>query len=193
MKVVPVGPLTPEDSSRGLVDNAEKWPDIDFTEKLEGLTLEIIQSTSINVQIISCATIQPDSYPRLIWDIVGAVLILYQSIQIPLKLGFGSVIPPTRHGIDQFDPVIDIFFLIDIGKIIFIKFEVLNTQTSFYFKGTLVISRKQVMLHYLKTWFLADLVASFPYTWLLGTTYEFEPSLSDSQEFQLYNNQRSSG
>lgn len=42
---------------------------------------------------------------------------------------------------------------------------VVSFNTGFYKKGYLVLKRKQIVLNYLKTWFLIDLIASFPYSW----------------------------
>jgi len=44
---------------------------------------------------------------------------------------------------------------------------VLSFNTAFYQKGVLVLDRKQIAFNYLKTWFLLDLFASFPYSWVV--------------------------
>jgi hypothetical protein len=53
----------------------------------------------------------------------------------------------------------DVSFMIDI---------VITFNTGFYKKGYLVMKRKDIIKNYLKTWFWIDLIASFPYTWILG-------------------------
>lgn len=44
---------------------------------------------------------------------------------------------------------------------------VLAFNTGFYRKGYLVMKRKEIIFNYLKTWFLIDLLASFPYSWVI--------------------------
>ena len=44
---------------------------------------------------------------------------------------------------------------------------VLCFNTGFYSEGMLVMTRKEVMLDYIKSWLLLDLVASFPYSWVV--------------------------
>ena len=55
---------------------------------------------------------------------------------------------------EVFSNIVTGMFLFDI---------VLNFNTGFYYKGTLVVSRKAIALNYLKFWFWMDLLASFPY------------------------------
>ena len=43
-----------------------------------------------------------------------------------------------------------------------------NFNTGFYEKGALVMQRKHIVINYLKTWFMIDLLASFPYSWIVN-------------------------
>jgi len=54
--------------------------------------------------------------------------------------------------------MIDISFIMDI----FVQF-----NTGFYRKGNIIYSRKEVCWNYILTWFFIDLVASFPYNYLI--------------------------
>ena len=47
---------------------------------------------------------------------------------------------------------------------------IVNFNTGFYKKGYLVMKRKEIIKNYMKTWFFLDLLASFPYAWILGDT-----------------------
>ena len=51
---------------------------------------------------------------------------------------------------------------------------VANFNTGFYKEGTLVMDRRDIVMSYLKTWFVPDLVSSFPFMWLMGSNYEFD-------------------
>lgn len=42
-----------------------------------------------------------------------------------------------------------------------------NFNTGFYKKGYLVMKRKEIIKNYVKTWFFLDLLASFPYSWII--------------------------
>ena len=58
-----------------------------------------------------------------------------------------------------FEQIMDIYFMVDI----FVQF-----NTGFYNKGNLVRNRKEIVINYLKTWFILDLMASFPYNSVVG-------------------------
>lgn len=45
---------------------------------------------------------------------------------------------------------------------------IVTFNTGFYKKGYLVMKRKEIIKNYLKTWFLIDLVSSFPYSWIFN-------------------------
>ena len=40
-------------------------------------------------------------------------------------------------------------------------------NSGYWEKGSLINNRKQIVLHYMSNWFLVDLVASFPYSWIV--------------------------
>jgi len=44
---------------------------------------------------------------------------------------------------------------------------VLNFATGYYKKGHVVMKRGVIIKHYLRTWFIIDLLASFPYAWVI--------------------------
>ena len=48
----------------------------------------------------------------------------------------------------------DVFFLLDI---------LLQFNKGYYDKGALILYRPYIVRSYIKTWFLLDLLASFPY------------------------------
>jgi hypothetical protein len=45
---------------------------------------------------------------------------------------------------------------------------VITFNTGFYKKGYLVMKRKDIIKNYAKTWFFIDLVATFPYSWVMN-------------------------
>jgi hypothetical protein len=78
---------------------------------------------------------------------------------VPFSLAFN--VDPSG-GFKVFTNIMDIFFLLDI---------LISFNCGFYKKGILVMSRKEIILNYLKTWFIFDLLASFPYAWILDPNY----------------------
>lgn len=74
---------------------------------------------------------------------------------IPFRLCFEV---DASGGLYYFEMIIDIGFMLDI---------LVNFNTGFYKKGYLVMKRKEIIKNYLKTWFFMDLLASFPYSWIL--------------------------
>ena len=61
-------------------------------------------------------------------------------------------------GIQVFETIIDVIFMLDI---------VVTVNTGFYKKGYLVMKRKEIIKNYLKTWCFIDIMASFPYSWVM--------------------------
>ena len=102
--------------------------------------------------------IYPDATFKGVWDLVCLVFIIYQSILIPFRLCFEV---DASGALFYFETIIDVSFMIDI---------IVNFNTGFYKKGYLVMKRKEIIKNYMKTWFFLDLLASFPYSWILGET-----------------------
>lgn len=108
----------------------------------------------------SSFTIFPESTIKTIWDCIGFAFIVYQSISIPFNLCFGA---HPEGALLAFDTTIDVFFMLDV---------ITNFNTGYYKKGVLVMNRKDIIFNYLKSWFILDLLASFPYSWVIN--YEEE-------------------
>ncbi|MDC0510887.1 ion transporter [bacterium] len=95
---------------------------------------------------------------RARWDIVQVVLLIYTAVVVPFRLGFddGKADPTSPFFI--FETFIDVFFIVDIG---------LNFRTSYYdSEGILVISYNTIAGHYLRTWFIVDVVSCIPFQWI---------------------------
>jgi hypothetical protein len=101
-------------------------------------------------------TIFPESAFKTYWDMIGFAFIVIQSIMIPFNLCF-SVNPTGFMGFLEY--LIDCFFIVDM---------IINFNCGFYKKGVLIMTRKEIMINYLKTWFVLDALATFPYTWVIN-------------------------
>ena len=75
---------------------------------------------------------------------------------IPYRICFDA----TAEGfLEYVEMIIDICFILDIF---------VNFNTGFYLKGLLKTGRKEIICNYIKTWFLIDVLASFPYNVLIN-------------------------
>jgi len=95
-------------------------------------------------------TIRENSTLRTVWDFLIVILILVSCGLIPFQIAFQHV--AHRAGTEVLY-LIDLFFLIDI---------LLNFFTSYRYKGTEITDLKKTTNHYLKTFFVIDLLANLP-------------------------------
>lgn len=96
----------------------------------------------------------------LFWSVVMICAVLSQAISVPFTLAFEAEDTPYSLALDFLCAVA---FMLDI---------LVTANTSFYHKGMLIQSRKAILLKYLQTWLVPDIVASFPYTWLFSSPFE---------------------
>lgn len=93
----------------------------------------------------------PDSIFREIWEISGAILIIYQCFIVFYLITYTSSYIETHHLLLL---LCDFFFLIEM---------LLNLNTGYFSDGILVRHRKLIVAKYLKTFFLFDFLACFPF------------------------------
>jgi len=99
-------------------------------------------------------------------------MIIYLAAVLPYRICFNI---PWSLSFAIIDFFMDLFFLGDI---------VLNFFTSFMHDGELVGSYSAIAQHYLRSWFLADLVATIPFDWFIfGITFE-DPAKGDDGDLQ---------
>jgi CRP-like cAMP-binding protein len=97
-------------------------------------------------------SINPENFFRNLWDFYLSVWLIYSCIVTPVNLAFLE----TKPGDPLFvvDMIIDFSFLVDV---------IINFFTGFYDnEGAIHLGNKEIALNYLKSWFLLDLLASFP-------------------------------
>ena len=105
-------------------------------------------------------TFYPFSSFKLIWDLIALLFLIYQSFEIPYRLSFNVT---ATFNIFVLELIQTVFFLIDI---------LFNFNTGIVLNGVLVMNRKKIAITYLKTWFIFDIIASFPYDlFILGRDY----------------------
>ena len=95
----------------------------------------------------------------LCWHVWVVLLVLYNSLLIPLTIGFIERDDyQTMYGLVAWDTAVDIFFLLDI---------IVNFRTAYPLsEGGFEIEPVLVAKRYLRTWFSLDLVATLPIEWI---------------------------
>ena len=125
----------------------------DLTENLGDLTLRAIQMKKDKSK--RWIPIYPDNTFKSAWDFIGIIFIIYQAVLIPYRFCFKARAYGLLRTIEFF---MDVFFMVDI---------VLSFITGYYKKGNVIMKRGPIIKHYLRTWFLLDLVSTFPYSWFV--------------------------
>ena len=96
-------------------------------------------------------TIDPTGHFRNFWDCLGIFLLLKDSITIPLQFVVDDFI--LRF------PVL--FFITQVGVFYWAADILLSFATGYLHKGTLVQDLRKVWCHYLRTWFVPDILVTF--------------------------------
>ena len=106
--------------------------------------------------------LSPESTTRRYWDMLVAACCIYIAWILPFKLGFGDMVPTTweEDHLYEFDTLVDVIFVVDLA---------LSFRTAYWDDNDhLIWDKKKVALHYLASWFIIDLVGSFPFSVLQG-------------------------
>jgi hypothetical protein len=106
-------------------------------------------------EVLPWYLIRPDTAPRIAWDVLALLIVVYFSITVPIALSFE--VPSTRAGA-AFDHFSNVFFIIDI---------VLSFITTFKVDGVWVDDAKVVRREYMSFWFPIDVISSFPIDWVM--------------------------
>jgi hypothetical protein len=113
----------------------------------------------------------------LCWELVQLCLLIYLAITLPPRLAFEIERDPWDLSRPQavLDLLMDVFFLVDVIRLTF---------TAYYDAyGHLIVTPRDVALNYLKTWFLLDFIASFPFDWLVaGRSGEFSAGANTTSD-----------
>lgn len=102
----------------------------------------------------------PLSGVRSLWNLVIALLVLWNLIILPIDCAFDV---RKGGGWLAFDAVCDLVFIVDI----FIQFA---TPYLFYVEGKRQweTSKRKIMCHYLTSWFVVDIMAAIPFDVIFG-------------------------
>ena len=125
----------------------------------------------------------PESKPKLLWDLIIMIFLLYTTFSVPYLLSFGEPLPvstgdgtrtePAWTSYDTFDLMLDCLFCTDV---------VINFCTAVVLRGVYVTDLHQIWFHYAKTWFFIDFFGSVPFdkivSALVGSSGDMEGFLS---------------
>eukprot|EP00435_Cladocopium_sp_Y103_P047357 s2093_g13.t2 len=117
----------------------------------EDRRLESCEGTKDTVERRGCQRfiLLPSDPKRMIWDLTGMVLLVYDMIVIPI-----SAFEPEETTFTAFmEWLTQIFWTFDV---------VMSLLTGYVHKGQLVMSPWAILINYLKTWFVLDLVVVGP-------------------------------
>lgn len=120
----------------------------------ESVELKSVSQDGRDREVVSRCIIRSNCQPRLVWDIVGLLLITYDIIAIPLMV-FELRATWFTIFMDWFTLV---FWTGDMIQSFFLDY---------YEKGMRVRDRRRIVKRYLKTWFVVDVVVVVP-DWLMS-------------------------
>ena len=101
--------------------------------------------------------IRPEAKPKMAWDAMTTILLVYTLFEIPFELGFIESVGCNMSSLDWFNFFVDIVFCMDIA---------VAFHTGFYVKvrGEDILEDNHWLIaeRYLKGWFVVDFVSSIP-------------------------------
>ncbi len=101
--------------------------------------------------------IHPESKLKEFWDLYMLVLTVACALIIPLQIALHV---PFHSSLLWFESLLSISFGIDI---------VLHFFTGFRFENRIILDPRRIAVHYLRSWFILDLIAALPFFLIHGT------------------------
>ncbi|OMJ66710.1 hypothetical protein SteCoe_36361 [Stentor coeruleus] len=99
--------------------------------------------------------LKPEEYSRFSWEMFVMIVLILLGFLLPYISAFEPSNTNLSRSIDIFTICI---FSIDI---------LINFNTGFYEKGTLIMERSKIIKNYLTFWFWLDLISTLPLDWIL--------------------------
>eukprot|EP01065_Artemidia_motanka_P035853 TRINITY_DN4374_c0_g1_i1.p1 TRINITY_DN4374_c0_g1~~TRINITY_DN4374_c0_g1_i1.p1 ORF type:complete len:547 (+),score=205.65 TRINITY_DN4374_c0_g1_i1:76-1716(+) len=98
------------------------------------------------------------------WDILIFVVVVFIGVVVPLRLGF--LIYEWQYWLPV-DIIVDMLLGLDI---------VVCTMTTFEIDGEVIKDRQEILHHYLRGWFTADMLSVFPFEIVSLITKKYHPA-----------------
>lgn len=93
----------------------------------------------------------------VLWNMIASILVIYEVILHPLTISFDLDIPES---LNIFEGFIDSFFIMDL---------ILKFHVAYILKGNPITNHKSIAINYLSDTFAFDLIAAFPYNYIINT------------------------
>mmetsp|Transcript_43186 Transcript_43186/g.101531 ORF Transcript_43186/g.101531 Transcript_43186/m.101531 type:complete len:899 (+) Transcript_43186:97-2793(+) len=114
-----------------------------FSEEEDGI---VKKAEGVLAHVIS----QPGSPGRLWWDLLGAILIVYDIISVPLLVFEGA----SEGSFSTFMQWVTLlYWTFNVGA---------SFQVGYVYKGVTIMNPVKIAFNYLKTWFVLDLIILLP-------------------------------
>ena len=99
---------------------------------------------------------RPESLPRFLWEILVAATLLILGFLTPYLQSFER----NNKRLYEFEENLSLsVFSIDI---------LLNLNTGYYEKGSIILDREKIIKNYFQFWLWFDLITTIPYSWILN-------------------------
>ncbi|OQR99214.1 Voltage-gated Ion Channel (VIC) Superfamily [Achlya hypogyna] len=99
--------------------------------------------------------INPSGRFRINWDVLSVCLIIYNGFHIPLSVAFGQDDEyPIITKLDDAQWAFSVLYMIDV---------VVNFFSAYEVRGKIETRWPVIVVNYLRTWFLVDILAAFPF------------------------------
>mmetsp|Transcript_19889 Transcript_19889/g.36684 ORF Transcript_19889/g.36684 Transcript_19889/m.36684 type:complete len:648 (-) Transcript_19889:4500-6443(-) len=122
-----------------------------YEEIMKAKKMKEKKTTTVNVAL-HWYLLSPNSPYLYIWNIIIGLLLIYTATLMPYRIAFSD--PVYFDAFTIFETVVDFLFIKDI---------LVNCVTTYKTdKGVYEKSFRLIFLSYLKTWFIIDVVSSFP-------------------------------
>lgn len=97
----------------------------------------------------------PDDPPKVAWDILIGICLVYTCLVVPYTIAFVEVGDPFEEEDRIIGIMIDVIFSIDIF---------LNFLTAYFDnEENLIVNKKKIAINYLTGWFLLDFLSTLPF------------------------------
>ncbi|VDN97348.1 unnamed protein product [Rodentolepis nana] len=148
----------------------------DTFAKILSLDKDLHEKRKLESKHMHKYTLKHYSPTRAVWDWFILILVIYTAIFTPYNAAFllnhnvsaCSNAQPRSAGQQTIlgiaDKLVDVMFFMDI---------IINFRTTYVNKNDEVVSQpKKIAFHYLKSWFIIDLVAAIPFDAVISKSYE---------------------
>ena len=111
------------------------------------------------------------------WNMTSLVMLVVFSMMAPIELGFEVDLAKESLAFWIFFEVLTVWFIIDM----YICFRTAYMSV----KGQMVTDSRKVAISYLRSWFAIDLVATFPYHWILPLLVPSDESPQNTENLRF--------